>query len=117
MLFEVFRREDVLAIGRYFRLLWVGLIEGVNDERAVHFDRLFFSASAIKEQASAEAAHRRLTGLVQDGFAPYRHNLGRRSRVVGHLVAPGNFAAQVELRAAGGETHDGQQQATHSATS
>ncbi|NLX54971.1 MAG: hypothetical protein GXY58_07655 [Planctomycetaceae bacterium] len=87
-----------------FRALPVGIhlfrIEGVDRQRAVHFDRLRIRV-AIKEHAPAKTANGRLVRLMQHGVCPERDDAFGRLEVVRLVLPRKTHLVEVQRRTAG----------------
>jgi len=89
-------REHVLAVRSGAAGSPIRLVEGVDDDGAVNFDRLLVLA-LVKHHAAAKTPPRRLVGLVQHGVGPDGYDLIRRS---GFVVAEGPEGRLVQVPSA-----------------
>lgn len=77
--------EDVLAVGFGVAGVPIRFVKRVDHDHPINFDRLLI-LGLIEHEPSAETAHRRLVGLIQDGVGPDGHDFFGSS---GFVVAQG----------------------------
>jgi hypothetical protein len=97
---EEFLGEDELAIRPGIAGVAARLIEGIDHQRAVDFDRLIV-LSAVEQQPTAEPALRRTVRVVQYRVGPDGHDPAGQARLVFRGQWPRQRFLQIQLRAAG----------------
>jgi hypothetical protein len=105
--FEFLGLKHVFAIGDHVQGVAVGLVKGVDHQRALDFHRLARLA-AVEHQPAAKAADRRLVRLLEHGVGPHGHQFHRLGEV-GVRCAPGNALVEIKLGAASGRCQQRQE--------
>jgi hypothetical protein len=91
--------EGVFLVRHDVGRLAVGLVEGVDLDRAVDLHRLAV-LFLVEQDPAAEAPHGRLVGGGHDRIGPHGHQFGGPLAFL--ALAPGDALAQIELRRATG---------------